>query len=91
MKNETMTTSAVADNPQPLGSTEKRKYRIFDVSTESFARFQTGRTHYERWSKFINEDERDIVGYYNTNRDAVIVLRDSTTGAMRALYHNRKY
>ena len=90
MKNETMTTSAIAVNPKPLGAVEKRKYRIFDVSMETFSRFQKGRTRYERWSKFINEDEKDIIGYYNRNKDAVIVLRNSENGAMRALYHTAK-
>ena len=57
---------------------------------ETFSRFQKGRTRYERWSKFINEDEKDIIGYYNRNKDAVIVLRNSENGAMRALYHTTK-
>tara|TARA_B110000444_G_scaffold97089_1_gene92140 strand:+ start:23612 stop:23881 length:270 start_codon:yes stop_codon:yes gene_type:complete len=87
MKTENMTTAAVAVNPKPLGAEQKRKYRIFDVSTETFSRFQRGRTRYERWSKFINEDEKNIVSYYNKNKDAVIVLRNSENGAMRALYH----
>lgn len=86
MKKETTTTSAVAIADKPLGSTEKRKYRIFDVSPETFARFQPGRTKYERWSKYINEDEKNIVSYYNRCKESVIVLRNSENGALRALY-----
>jgi len=87
MKNEEMTTSAVDIVDKPLGAVQKRKYRVFDVSMETFRKFETGRSKYERWSKFINEDERGIVNYFNQNKDAIIVLRNSENGALRALYN----
>jgi hypothetical protein len=87
MKNEEMTTSAVDIVDKPLGAVQKRKYRVFDVSMETFRKFETGRSKYERWSKFINEDERGIVNYFNRNKDAIIVLRNSENGALRALYN----
>lgn len=87
MKNEEMTTAAIDVVDRPLGAVQKRKYRVFDVSMETFMKFQTGRMKYERWSKFINEDERGIVDYYNRNKNAVIVLRNSENGALRALYN----
>ena len=89
MNKEQTTTSAVAIADKPLGTVRKQKYRVFNVSAETFSRFQVGRTKYERWSKFINEDERDIVTYYNRNKDSVIVLRNSENGALRALYHTK--
>jgi len=89
MNKEQTTTSAVAISDKPLGTVRNKKYRVFDVSNETFSRFQVGRTKYERWSKFINEDERDIVSYYNRNKNSVIVLRNSENGALRALYHTK--
>jgi hypothetical protein len=89
MKKENMTTSAIAITDKPLGAVVKRKYRVFDVSMETFRKFETGRTKYERWSKFINEGEKNIVDYYNRNKDAVIVLRNAETGALRALYNSK--
>tara|TARA_R110001592_G_scaffold257106_2_gene520707 strand:- start:203 stop:472 length:270 start_codon:yes stop_codon:yes gene_type:complete len=89
MNKEQTTTTAVAITDKPLGTVRNKKYRVFDVSNETFSRFQVGRTKYERWSKFINEDERDIVSYYNRNKNSVIVLRNSENGALRALYHTK--
>ena len=89
MNKEDTTTTAVAITNKPLGTVRNKKYRVFDVSSETFSRFQVGRTKYERWSKFINEDERDIVSYYNRNKNSVIVLRNSENGALRALYHTK--
>jgi hypothetical protein len=90
MNKEETTTTAVAIADKPLGTVRNTKYRVFDVSSETFSRFQIGRTKYERWSKFINENERDIVSYYNKNKSSVIVLRNSENGALRALYHSNK-
>ena len=90
MKAETTTTGAVAVVDRPLGAVTKRKYKVFEVSPETFKRFEPGRTKYERWSKYITENEREIADYYNSNKDAVIVLRNSFNGALRALYHKNK-
>ena len=86
MNKEEITTDAIAIADKPLGAVKNQKYRVFDVSSETFTRFQTGRTKYERWSKFINEDEKDIISYYNKNENSVIVLRNVDNGALRALY-----
>jgi len=90
MKLETTTTGSVATFDKPLGAVQKRKYKVFDVSAETFMRFEPGRTKYERWNKFLEEDEREIADYYNSNKDAIIVLRNSFNGALRALYHKTK-
>jgi hypothetical protein len=84
-KKEQMTTSAVAIQDKPLF---KRKYRDFDVSTDIFRRFQNGRNKFERWAKYLDltdSDQKKIYDYARKNRDAVVVLRDSTTGALRAI------
>lgn len=64
------------------------KGKKFDVSSDVFRRFQTGRNKFERWSKFLNlEDstQKAIYDYAIRNRNATVILRDSETGAMRAI------
>ena len=81
-----MTSSAVAMPPQPLG--KKRKYKDFDVSSDVFRRFEKGRVKFERWTKYLDLSDNSQLAVYNyarKNRDAVVVLRDSTTGALRAI------
>jgi len=66
----------------------KKKGKAFDVSSEVFRRFQTGRNKFERWSKFLNlEDagQKSIYDYARSNRDATIILRDESTGALKAI------
>jgi hypothetical protein len=66
----------------------KKKGKAFDVSSEVFRRFQTGRNKFERWSKFLNledSNQKAIYDYAIRNRDATVILRDSETGAMRAI------
>lgn len=69
-----------------------RRYKKFDVETETFRRFQNGRMRYERWARFLdlnNENHRSIrdYAYANRGREHIIVLRDSTTGALKAIKH----
>jgi len=90
MNKEETTTSAIALAHRPLSIVKKQKYRVFDVSPETFRKFESGRTRYERWSKFINEEEKGIVRYYNRNENSVIVLRNADNGALRALYRCNK-
>ena len=74
-KKEQMTTGAVAIHDKPLF---KRKYKDFDVSSEVFRRFQTGRNKFERWAKYLDltdSDQKKIYDYARKNRDAVVVLR----------------
>jgi len=65
-----------------------KKGKAFDVSTDVFRRFQKGRNKFERWSKFLNledSNQKAIYDYAKRNRGATIVLRDSETGALRAI------
>lgn len=66
----------------------RRKFRQFNVESATFRKFQTGRSKFSRWSKFLNlndETHREIYEYAKKNRDHVLVLRDSETGALRAI------
>jgi hypothetical protein len=91
--NEEMVAGPIGGGPvdmpsRPLPKAKKRKYKDFDVPSDVFRRFQKGRTKFERWSKYLNlEDssQKAIYDYARKNRDAVVVLRDSTTGALRAI------
>ena len=88
MINDTTTTSAVAIADRPLGAKKKKKKQEFIVSDETFNRFNTGRTKFERWSKYLNlqdEAEKNIYDYYRKNSDATIYLRNEKTGALRAI------
>jgi hypothetical protein len=87
MKKEQMTTGAVAMIDKPLMA-KKRKYRDFDVPTDVFRKFQNGRNKFERWAKYLDltdSDQKKIYDYARSNRDAVVVLRDSATGALRSI------
>jgi len=85
---EQVTTSAVALDPVKPMKSKKRKYKDFDVPTEVFQRFQTGRNKFERWARYLDltdDDQKKIYDYARKNRDSVLVLRDATNGALRAI------
>jgi len=81
------TTSASVQNFDPvLGS--KRKYREFDVPEEVFNKFQKGRVRFERWAQYLDLNDKvqfSIYEYAKKNRNGVIILRNSTNGALRAV------
>lgn len=88
MINDNVTTGSIAINAEPLEKKKKDKYREFNVSNETFNRFQTGRTKFERWSKYLNlEDanEKSIYNFHRRNKGSVIILRNEETGALRAI------
>jgi hypothetical protein len=88
MINDNVTTGSIAIADRPLGAKKKRKSREFTVTADTFRRFQTGRTKFERWSKYLNlqdDVENSIYNYYKRNNDAVIVLRNEEDGALRAI------
>jgi len=63
-------------------------YRLFDVPPEVFRKFETGRNKFERWSKYLDttqEEQRAIYDYAKKKPKNTIVLRDSSTGAMRSI------
>tara|TARA_R110000772_G_scaffold20140_4_gene55955 strand:- start:4142 stop:4426 length:285 start_codon:yes stop_codon:yes gene_type:complete len=81
------TTGSVTIVDRPLGA-PKRKYKDFDVPSEVFRRFSTGRNKFERWSKYLNlldDKQFEIYKYATRNRGATIILRDEETGALRSI------
>lgn len=69
-----------------------RRYKQFDLETETFRKFQNGRSRFERWSRYLdlnNEGHKSLYdyAYQNRGREHLIVIRDSSTGAMRAIRH----
>ena len=83
-----MTTAAVAIADRPLGAKSKKKTKEFTISDETFNRFNTGRTKFERWSKYLNlqdETEKTIYDFYRSNSGSTIYLRNEKTGALRAI------
>mgnify|MGYP001156126950 CR=1 FL=1 len=63
-------------------------YKMFDVPGDVFRKFETGRNKFERWSKYLDltqEEQKAIYDYAQKKPKNTIVLRDSTTGAMRAI------
>jgi len=88
MINDQVTTGAVAIVDRPLGIKKKTKYKDFNVPSDIFRRFDTGRNKFERWSKYLNledENQQALYSYAKRNRSSVIILRDETTGAMRCI------
>ena len=89
MINDDTTTASVAMVDRPLGAKKKKKkYLEVTISDETFNRFNTGRTRFERWSKFLNlqdEVEKSIYDFHRKNSNATIYLRNEKTGALRAI------
>ena len=88
MINDMTTTAAVAITDKPLGAKKKKKYLEVTISDETFNRFNTGRTKFERWSKFLNlqdENEKTIYDFHRKNSNSTIYLRNEKTGALRAI------
>ena len=88
MINDQTTAGAVAVQDRPLGAKKKKKIKEFTISDETFNRFNTGRTKFERWGKYLNlqdENEKCIYDFHSKNRNATIYLRNEKTGALRAI------
>lgn len=73
-------------NPGPV----TRRYKQFDLEPDTFKKFEKGKLKFERWSRFLdlkNENHKAIYDYAYQNRrhDHLIVIRDNSTGAMRAI------
>ena len=79
---------AIVDRPLGIQGKRKTKYKDFNVPSDIFRRFDTGRNKFERWCKYLNledENQKAIYSYAKKNRKSVIILRDETTGAMRCI------
>ena len=68
--------------------TEGKKWKMFSVCSETFNKFETGRFKFERWAKYLNledETEKAVYDYATANRQKIVVLQCSDTGALRAI------
>ena len=87
MKIEDTTTSSVAMPPSNYprsGAT----WKLFNVPTTVFRRFETGRNKFERWGKYLDmsdEEQQSLYDYAKKNTKHTIVLRDSENGALRSI------
>lgn len=89
----TMAMPATAKHPDEMNPSLFRRYKTFDVKRETFNKFQTGKTKFERWSKYLNlndETEKSIYDYATRKPKSMVVLRDSTTGALLAIRRKSK-
>lgn len=79
---------------KPPGQHFKRSsdhWKMFDVTTETFRKFENGRNRFERWSKYLDvndESQREIYDYAKKNPKNTIVLRDSSSGVLRQIRRN---
>lgn len=74
--------------PPTSGGLMRRKYKSFDVDSNLFRKFETGKVKFEHWSKYLdltNEGHTSIYEYAKKNPTHVIVLRNSDNGALRAI------
>lgn len=74
--------------PPTSGGLMRRKYKSFDVDSNLFRKFETGKVKFEHWSKYLdltNEGHTSIYEYAKKNPTQVIVLRNSDNGALRAI------
>ena len=68
--------------------TSSDTWKMFDVPTEVFTRFERGRNKFERWSKYLDpndQGQQEIAAYAKKNPKNTVILRDSTNGAMRQI------
>lgn len=66
-------------------------WKMFDVSTDTFRKFETGRCKFERWCKYLDitdESQKAIYDYAKKNPSNTIVLRDSSSGVLRQIRRN---
>lgn len=87
MKTEETSTASVAMPPSDYPKTGAT-WRLFNVPSEIFRRFETGRNKFERWSKYLNledEEQMSLYNYAKKNTKHTIILRDSDNGALRSI------
>ena len=71
---------------------QKGSYKMFSVPTYTFMKFKRGKIKYERWKKYLDEEDEHqcgILDYACKNPSKDIVLRDQHTGCMKAIRRNR--
>lgn len=83
-----VTTADIAMPLLPLKTDMGDKYQRFKIPSTVFRKFDRGRKKYQRWKVFLDlEDEQQmqIANFARKHRDALIIIEDEITGAMRAV------
>jgi hypothetical protein len=85
---EEVASNSVAGGGVDMNPTGKPRHKEFNVPASVFRKFETGRMKFERWAKFLDEDDENQMGiksYAAKNRGHTIILRNEETGALRAI------
>jgi hypothetical protein len=84
----TSNVDTTASNQRAAFKHSSETWKMFDVPTDVFRRFETGRNKFERWSKYLNLEDESQAALYNyakKNPSNTIVLRDSANGVLRQI------
>jgi len=90
-KEEVMSTASAVDMNK-TGKPKKRKCETFSVSDDCFHKFRHGKTKFERWSKYLDmtdASQKKIYDWAKRHHNGTIILKNSTTGAVRGIRYNR--
>lgn len=63
-------------------------WKLFEVPSEVFVKFNTGRNKFERWSKYLDitdEHQCSICDYAKKFPSNTVVLKNAETGALRQI------
>jgi len=88
---EDMSTASAVDMNK-TGKPKKRKCETFSVSDDCFHKFRHGKTKFERWSKYLDmtdASQKKIYDWAKRHHNGTIILKNSTTGAVRGIRYNR--
>lgn len=85
----------VGPNGEPGVPKKRQKFaghEVFDVDADRFLRMKEAKSRYEKYSKYVGEDEtgEEIRQWGRENPSSPIILRCSRTGAMTFLKYGSK-
>ena len=89
---EDMSTSSAVDMNLTGKPKRKKKCETFNVSDDCFHKFRHGKTKFERWSRYLDltdESQKKIYDWAKRHHNGTIILKNSTTGAIRGIRYNR--
>ena len=70
---------------------KKRKFASFDVNSDTFKNFKSGKAKYRKWSSYLNlsdETHQKIYSYAKRNPRGILVLKDDK-GNMKGIRYSR--
>ena len=87
-----MSTSSDIDFNPTGKPKKKKKCETFSVSDDCFHKFRHGKTKFERWSRYLDltdASQKKIYDWAKRHHNGTIILKNSTTGAVRGIRYNR--